>query len=65
MAADGQGNSRSWEISPEAGGAYEGEEEGAVDGHPPGPWLGQEVLKSWPIKQHVAAQQRYHIVNDD
>ena len=29
MAADGQGNSRSWEFPPEAGDAYEGGEEGS------------------------------------
>ena len=35
-----------------------------MDGLPPGPWLGQQMLVSWPMKQHVAAQQRYHFVND-
>ena len=33
----------------EAGGADEGGEEGAVDGLPPGPRLGQERPMSWPL----------------
>ena len=37
----------------EAGGADEGGEESAVDGLPPGTWLGQERPMSRPVKQHV------------
>ena len=57
MAADGQGNSRSWEF-PLRLEMHMREERRAVDGLPPGPRLGKEVLMSWPMKQHVAAQQR-------
>ena len=43
----------------EAGGADEGGEKGAVDGLPPGTWLGQERPMSRPVKQNVDAKERF------
>ena len=37
----------------EDGGADEGGEEGAVDGLPPGPRLGQKRPMSWPLSSRV------------
>ena len=47
----------------EAGGADEGGEEGAVDGLPPGPRLGQERPMSWPLASEILPRkQNYTIV---
>ena len=46
----------------EVGGADEGGEEGAVDGLPPGPWLGKKRQMPWRVKEKSNKLNPKHIL---
>ena len=48
----GEGGGKEKAGDEEDGGADEGGEEGAVDGLPPGTWLGKERPMPWTIKEN-------------
>ena len=48
----GEGGGKEKAGDEEDGGADEGGEEGAVDGLPPGTWLGKERPMSWTVEEN-------------